>query len=74
MQTPILTANQVADSYSPDEVFFCPEESQFYSQCIEKLVINQSTPLDSIIEFGTGEGSPVIDCLLKNRFKSCIQG
>jgi hypothetical protein len=27
--------------YTPDEVFVCPEESLFYSQCIEKLVLNK---------------------------------
>jgi hypothetical protein len=27
--------------YTPDEVFVCPEESLFYSQCIEKLVVNR---------------------------------
>lgn len=27
--------------YTPDEVFVCPEESLFYSQSIEKLVMNK---------------------------------
>lgn len=61
-------------SYSPNEVFFCPEESQFYSQCLEKMVVNQCTSLDSVIEFGAGDGSPVISCLLKAKFEGYIQG
>lgn len=74
MQTGLLSSHQVTEPYSPDQVFFCPEESQFYSQCIEKMVLNECTPFDSIIEFGTGEGSPIINCLLKTRFKGCIHG
>lgn len=68
------TAKKAVKSYSPNDVFFCPEESQFYSQCIEKMVLNRCTPIDSIIEFGAGDGSPVINCLLKTRFEGKIHG
>lgn len=74
MKAPFIPAQESAHSYSPNQVFICPEESQFYSQCLEKLLVNYCTPFDSIIEFGTGDGSPVIDCLLKTKFKGCIQG
>lgn len=74
MKEALLTTNQEDEIYSPDEVFFCPEESQFYSQCLEKMVLNNCTPFDSIIEFGSGDGSPVINCLTKNKFYGTIQG
>ncbi len=62
------------DTPSPNEVFFCPEESHFYSQCLEKMVLNHCTPADQVIEFGSGDGSPVIYSLLRTQFKSCIHG
>lgn len=74
MKEALLTSNKASDSYSPNEVFFCPEESQFYSQCLEKMVLKHCTPSDSIIEFGAGDGSPVINCLLKTKFDGFIQG
>ncbi len=60
--------------YSPDKVFFCPEESQFYAQCIEKMVLMDCTSDQTIIEFGAGDGSPVISSLLKYPFEGLIQG
>lgn len=67
-------SSKATKSYSPNEVFFCPEESQFYSQCLEKLVLNYCTPMDSIVEFGAGDGSPVIHCLLKTHFEGSVHG
>lgn len=61
-------------SYSPNEVFFCPEESQFYAQCIEKMVLNQCFDDEEIIEFGAGDGSPVISSLLKTHSTGTIHG
>ncbi|ACK69037.1 conserved hypothetical protein [Gloeothece citriformis PCC 7424] len=74
MKEALLTTNQEIESYSPNEVFFCPEESQFYSQCLEKMVLSNCTAFDSIIEFGSGDGSPVINCLTKNKFYGTIHG
>jgi methylase of polypeptide subunit release factors len=83
MKTALSNANTapvaIADaslvkSYSPDEVFFCPEESQFYSQCLEKLLISRGAELNTGIEFGAGDGSPVISCLLKTQFDGVIHG
>lgn len=61
-------------SYSSGDVFFCPEESQFYSQCLEKMVLNRCEPFEQVIEFGTGDGSPIIGGLLKTRFTGTIHG
>ncbi len=73
MQDLTLT-QQYLKAYSPKEVFFCPEESLFYSQCLEKMVLDDCSPLDTVIEFGSGEGSPVINSLLKHPFNGFIQG
>lgn len=56
------------------EVFFCPEESNFYSHCLEALVLNNCFNSESIIEFGSGDGSPVIKSLLRADFDGVIHG
>ncbi len=61
-------------SHGPEDIFFCPEESQFYSQCLDKMVLNTCNGFTSIVEFGTGDGSPVINSLLKNQFNGLING
>jgi methylase of polypeptide subunit release factors len=61
-------------NYVAQEVFFCPEESLFYSQCLERMVLNTCEDCNSIVEFGAGDGSPVINSLLKSQFCGLIQG
>lgn len=56
------------------EIFFCPEESNFYSNCLENFVLRDCRNSESIVEFGSGDGSPVINSLLKNKFDGLIQG
>lgn len=72
-ETPVISKVSTQE-YSPNNVFFCPEESYLYSQCIEKLILNHCTGKDSIVEFGTGEGSPIIRCLMNGNFEGLIQG
>jgi hypothetical protein len=60
--------------YVSQEIFFCPEESLFYSQCLERMVLNQCDDFTSIVEFGAGDGSPVINSLLKSDFSGLIHG
>jgi hypothetical protein len=74
MKEVLVPPRSAVKAYSPNEVFFCPEESQFYAQCLEKMVLNRCHPLDSVIEFGSGDGSPVIQGLLKTQFSGLIQG
>jgi hypothetical protein len=73
-----LNSKKIAKTYPadhvPQEVFFCPEESQFYSQCIERMVLNGCEDFTSIVEFGAGDGSPVINSLLKCQFNGLING
>jgi methylase of polypeptide subunit release factors len=56
------------------DIFFCPEESNFYSNCLESFVIRNCKSYESIVEFGSGDGSPVINSLLRNNFNGVIQG
>lgn len=72
--TESITPSSSVKSYSPTEVFFCPEESQFYSQCLEKMLLNRYTEPTTVVEFGAGDGSPVINCLLKTSFDGMIHG
>jgi methylase of polypeptide subunit release factors len=56
------------------DIFFCPEESNFYSNCLEAFVLNNCRNSESIVEFGSGDGSPMINSLLKNKFDAVIHG
>lgn len=56
------------------EVFFCPEESNFYSYCLESMVLNNRVDRDAIVEFGSGDGSPVIKALLRSDFNGTVHG
>jgi methylase of polypeptide subunit release factors len=74
MNKSLLTSNPAVEVKSPNQVFFCPEESQFYAQCLEKMVLSQGASESPIVEFGSGDGSPVIQALLRSSFKGSIQG
>ncbi|NEQ28640.1 MAG: SAM-dependent methyltransferase [Microcoleus sp. SIO2G3] len=56
------------------DVFFCPEESNFYSYCLETMVLNGRVDRDAIVEFGSGDGSPVIKALLRSDFNGTVHG
>ncbi|WP_009632805.1 methyltransferase [Synechocystis sp. PCC 7509] len=56
------------------DVFFCPEESNFYSYCLQSLVLNNCLSSETIIEFGSGDGSPVINSLSKLKFDGVVHG
>lgn len=73
-ETTHLDSRVDVKSHSPNEVFFCPEESQFYSQCLEKLVLNYIDRPEAMVEFGAGDGSPVIRCLLNTSFEGIVHG
>ncbi|MCU0549981.1 MAG: SAM-dependent methyltransferase [Leptolyngbya sp. Prado105] len=68
-----MTGTLIRNVTTP-EVFFCPEESHFYSHCLERLVFSHCTNCDLIVEFGAGDGSPVINSLMRSRFDSVIHG
>jgi hypothetical protein len=69
-----VKSHLTSSSYIPQKIFFCPEESQFYSQCLERMVFNICQDFTSVVEFGAGDGSPVINSLLKSQFNGLING
>lgn len=56
------------------DIFYCPEESHFYSHCLKSLVLNKCDNSEVIVEFGSGDGSPVINSLITTRFNGIIHG
>lgn len=73
--TLIRQAQQIDTSdFNETEVFFCPEESHFYSHCLERLVFSRCNPSDLVVEFGSGDGSPIINSLLRTQFNSVVHG
>lgn len=56
------------------DVFFCPEESNFYSYCLQSLVLNNCLNSETIVEFGSGDGSPVINSLNETNFNGIVHG
>ncbi len=70
----ILGLEQSLQTFSENEVFFCPEESYFYSHCLEKFVLSTCLESELVVEFGCGDGTPVIHSLLRNSFLSEIHG
>lgn len=64
----------VTSSKTLKDIFFCPEESNFYSHCLETLVFNNCVGSESIIELGSGDGIPVISSLLRTNFNGIVHG
>lgn len=56
------------------DIFCCPEESNFYSNCLENFVLRNCKNSESVVEFGSGDGSPVVNSLLRNKFDGVIHG
>lgn len=68
------TAQVLTQDFSENEVFLCPEESHFYSHCLERLVFSHCGTSNYVVEFGSGDGTPVINSLLRSRFNSVVYG
>jgi hypothetical protein len=56
------------------EVFVCPEESAFYAQCLHLLLAGHCRTAPVIHEFGSGDGMPMIEAVLRSCFKGVIHG
>lgn len=67
-------SEKLSEKFSEDEVFFCPEESYFYSYCLEKFVLSACLDSELVVEFGCGDGSPIIHSLTRNPFAGRIHG
>ena len=56
-----------------NEIFVCHEESEFYSLCIERMVF-EGLSSKALIEFGSGDGTPVLDALGRSAYSGKIVG
>lgn len=71
----VRPASKIAKrSPSGKELFICPEESNFYSQCLNAMVLSNCVTDEAVIEFGSGDGLPVINSLLRTEFNGLIHG
>jgi hypothetical protein len=68
------SSHVLTQDFSENEVFFCPEESHFYSHCLERLVFSNCGNSHRVVEFGSGDGTPVINSLMRTRFNSIVYG
>jgi hypothetical protein len=68
-----VQGNFAQETEGKNKVFYCPEESQFYSYCLEMLLMIHFSP-DIVIEFGSGDGTAVIAAILRTRFEGMVQG
>src|SRR5689334_4848300 len=65
----VRPASKIAKrSPSGKELFICPEESNFYSQSLDAMVLSDCVTDEAVIEFGSGDGLPVINSLLRTEF------
>jgi methylase of polypeptide subunit release factors len=55
-------------------IFDCPEESSFYSYCFEMFICSYCNNDESVVEFGCGDGMPVINVLRKINFTGTVVG
>jgi hypothetical protein len=59
----------------PKAIFVCDEESEFYSSCVQQMVLSrQDQQNKTIIEFGSGDGSPILNGLQRQPFGGTIHG
>lgn len=69
-----IVAAQACSSNGTSEVFHCLEESSFYAQCLHSLVFARQMSPRTVVEFGSGDGGPVIKALRHSGFAGTIQG
>jgi hypothetical protein len=62
------------DTRASDGIFFCPEESNLYADCLRRLLLQSHGGPRELVEFGSGDGRPVIQALRASPFMGSIQG
>lgn len=72
VRSPVRERLQTIERRKP-HVFVCAEESDFYSMAIQRLLTSEWRPR-RVIEFGSGDGKPVLDCLQRVSFDGVIHG
>ncbi len=69
-----IVATEACGSNGTNEVFHCLEESSLYAQCLHSLIFAREASPRTVVEFGSGDGSPVIEALRRSGFRGSIQG
>jgi hypothetical protein len=73
----LYSLNENLHSADIREEFFCPEESQSYSQSLAEIVLGKladATMPTTIIEFGSGTGDAIVAALTNGDFNGIIHG
>ncbi|KAK9820020.1 hypothetical protein WJX72_005209 [[Myrmecia] bisecta] len=74
LSRPVATCEAATQQrHTAEDLFICDEESTFYSDVLARCFA-RSTGGESVIEFGTGDGSPVLNWLAKSTFSGTING
>ncbi len=55
-------------------VFVCPEESAFYTQCLQLFFSIYCDAISEVHEFGSGDGVPMVNAIRQSSFKGMIHG
>jgi hypothetical protein len=55
-------------------VFNSPEESIYYAHCLRYLVFDRLNPERNVVEFGSGDGVPVVSAAQNANFRGFITG
>lgn len=55
-------------------VFNSPEESIYYSHCLRYLVFDRLTATHNVVEFGSGDGVPVVSAIKSTNFQGFVTG
>lgn len=56
------------------KTFYYPDESAFYSYCLDMLLFRSPTAPAKVIEFGSGDGLPVIESVRRTNYQGIIEG
>jgi hypothetical protein len=56
------------------KIFYYPDESAFYSYCLDMLLFRSSTAPTKVIEFGSGDGLPVIESVRRTNYQGVVEG
>ncbi|MGM0519481.1 MAG: SAM-dependent methyltransferase [Campylobacterota bacterium] len=56
------------------ELFNCSDETFFYEKCLKQLIFKNKKDFQTIVEFGSGDGVPVLNAVCSCNFTGTIYG
>lgn len=62
------------EQFDLTKIFYFPDESSFYSYCVEILLFKHDASSETVIEFGSGDGLPVIEAMQRSNFHGVVEG